>query len=171
VTEPARDEREFTPHAEAGWESWDKWSPERDFCTWVGWMQRILRPAVVLETGVGVGRLTGHLDLDACDYLGFEADPAWRSPPADPDQQSPTAAQMASADLVILDSDPTFRVPELKMWSADGKPGSVCIVHDCGNNHPPGWRTHHRLRAAVLETQLPGIFTRNPRGGWLGWHP
>lgn len=171
VEQASHDETEFTPHAEVGWASWDAYSPEQDFCRWVGAMQRILRPAVVLETGVGIGRITMHLDLDVCFFLGFESDPNWRRPPADPEQATPNAEQMATADLVILDSDPDYRIPETEMWIAHGKPQSVCIAHDCGNGHPPGWPFHHEMRRLVTDAEIPGVFTRNPRGGWMGIHP
>ncbi|WP_190059370.1 hypothetical protein [Streptomyces echinoruber] len=166
---PVQDEQAFTPHAEAGWLAWDSYSPEQDFCRFAGMLQRMLRPAVVLETGVGVGRLTEHLNLGACTYLGFEADPKWRRPPADPVQGTPTAGHMAAADLVILDSAPEYRFRELARWVERGKPGSVCLVHDCGNGHAED-TFHHKMRRAVEAAGLPGVFLRNPRGGWLGIH-
>lgn len=172
VSPPAvmHDETEFTSWAQPGWFSWDQWSPEQDFCRFVAMLQRMLQPAVVVETGVGVGRLTSHLDLASCTYFGFESDPKWRQPPAGP-QETPTVDDMASADLVILDSTPSYRRQEIDMWSAFGKPGSVCVVHDCGNGHPAKATTHHDLRRAVEDTGCPGVFLANPRGGWFGWHP
>ncbi|MFF9097569.1 hypothetical protein ACF1AX_31160 [Streptomyces sp. NPDC014802] len=163
------DEQTFTPHAEPGWAAWDEWSPEQEFCAFAGSLQRMLQPAVVVETGVGVGRLTGHLDLDACTYLGYEADPEWRRPPADPEQATPTPGTMAQADLVILDSAPEYRFAELAMWVEHGKPGSVVLVHDAGNAHMLG-TLHARIGAACAATGQPGLFLRNPRGGWLGIH-
>ena len=159
----------FTPHANTGWPSWDEWSPEQDFCRFVGMLQRMLQPAVVLETGVGIGRITGHLDLEGCRFLGFESDPQWRQPPADPELVTPTAEHMASADLVILDSDPDFRFQEIKLWGEAGKPGSVCVVHDCGNGHEE-WTVHAQLGKACTATGMAGLMLRNPRGGWLGVH-
>ena len=163
------DEKQFTPHAEFGWLSWDEWSPEQDFCRFVGMLQRMLQPAVVIETGVGIGRLTEHLNLRACTFLGFESDTAWRRAPAHPDQATPTAEQMAEADLVILDSAPSFRFREIKLWAEGGKPGSVCVVHDCGNGHPL-LTLHRQLGEACAEIAQPGLFLKNPRGGWLGVH-
>jgi hypothetical protein len=164
-----RDEQIFTVHGQPGWLSWDEWSPEQDFCRFVGMLQRMLQPAVVLETGVGIGRITGHLDLDGCSFLGFESDPNWRQSPAHPEQATPTAEDMASADLVILDSDPEFRFREIKLWGAQGKPGSVCVVHDCGNGHAET-SLHHQLGQACAATGQPGVLLRNPRGGWMGIH-
>jgi hypothetical protein len=163
------DEQTFTRHAEQGWLSWDEWSPEQDFCRFIGMLQRMLRPKVVLETGVGIGRITGHLDLSACAFLGFESDPAWRRDPAHPELVTPSAEDMASAELVILDSDPPFRFREIKLWAAQGKPGSVCVVHDCGNGHAET-SLHHQLGQACAETGQPGMRLRNPRGGWMGIH-
>lgn len=134
-------------------------------------MQRMLQPEIVLETGVGIGRLTDHLNREGCTYMGFEADPDWRtSPPAYPNWATPTAAQIATADLVILDSAPAYRYQEIALWGEHGKPGSVCIVHDCGNGHGPQYETHHRCRAAVMATCQPGMFLKNPRGSWMGQH-
>lgn len=167
---PTRQERQFTRRAPLGWLSWDAWSPERDFCAFVGMLQRMLSPALVLETGVGVGRLTSFLDLGSCKYLGFESDPAWRQPPAVDGRETPTESELAQADLVLLDSDPAYRLGEIAGWAQHGKPGSVCVVHDCG---APNDRrlTHRRIREVVEATGVPGILLRNPRGGWLGWHP
>jgi hypothetical protein len=167
---PDVDETVFTAWAMPGWASWDMYSPEADFCRFVGLLQRILQPNVVVETGVGVGRLTSHLDLDVCDYYGFESDPRWRRPPALDDRETPTRQELAVADLVILDSDPPFRHVELREWAWHGKHGSACVVHDTGNGHPTG-TTHAELRATVASTGLPGLFLNNPRGGWLGIHP
>lgn len=163
------DERAFTPHAEPGWLSWDSYSPEAEFCTFVGVLQRMLQPAVLLETGVGVGRLTSHLDLVRCTYLGFESDSRWRVPPSNQPEATPSPEQLQAADFVVLDSAPGYRLGEIAGWAEHGKPGSVCVVHDCANNHPEGW-AHWDIRQAVEDTGLPGVFLKNPRGGWLGVH-
>lgn len=164
-----QDEKTFTPHAELGWQAWDEYSPEVEFCRFAGMLQRMLAPAVVVETGVGIGRLTGHLDRDACTYLGYEADPAWRRPPADPHQPTPTPLVMAEADLIVLDSAPGFRFKEIAMWAEHGKKGSVVLVHDAGNGHAPD-TLHAQIGWACATTNQPGMFLRNPRGGWLAVH-
>ena len=128
------------------------------------------QPQVVLETGMGIGRVTDFLDLESCFFLGFEHDPQWRSPSAIPDRKTPTADEMASADLVILDSEPGWRATELALWADCGKPGSVCIVHDCGNGHTAG-SVQHAVRRAVDAIDIHGIYLSNPRGGWIGQHP
>lgn len=165
-----QDEQTFTAHAQPGWLSWDSYSPEQDFCRFAGLLQRMLQPAVTLETGVGVGRLTGYLDADVGTYLGFESDAEWRRPPALPNIDTPQPEHMADADLVILDSEPGHRTTEIALWVEAGKPGSVCLVHDCGNGHPEG--TLHTLLGRTMEaTGFPGLRLNNPRGGWIGWHP
>jgi hypothetical protein len=163
------DEKQFTPHGATGWQSWDEWSPEQDFCRFAGMLQRLLQPLLTLETGVGVGRLTGHLDPTVGAYLGFEADPKWRRPPAEPARSTPNAEEMARADLVILDSDPQQRIPELQLWSECGKPGSVVLVHDAGNGHQAP-TIHEQIGRACTLTGQQGSFLRNPRGGWMGIH-
>ena len=164
------DERTFTPWAAPGWESWDAYSPEVGFCEFVATMQRMTAPSVVLETGVGVGRVTGFLNLDACTYLGFEHDPRFRIPPADPDRPGPDAEDMGRADLVILDSDPSQRLDEIAMWAECGKSGSVCVVHDAGNGHGVGY-VHHQVRQAIEASRIIGVYLSNPRGGWVAQHP
>lgn len=165
-----QDEQAFTAHAQPGWLSWDEYSPEQEFCQFAGWLQRMLQPAVTLETGVGIGRLTEHLDLELGTYLGFESDPAWRRSPADPKRGTPTAEEFAAADLVILDSEPQHRFAELTLWVKTGKQGSACLVHDCGNGHAES-TFHQTLQHRIQETGTPGLFLRNPRGGWIGTHP
>lgn len=164
------DERQFTPWAQAGWASWDAWSPEFEFCRFVAVMQRMLSPRVTLETGVGAGTLTGFLDVQDGAYAGFEADPRWRRPPAYPDRTGPSISEMRTADLVVLDSNPPHRMREIEMWAEDGMAGSVCIVHDCGNGHGAG-SVHAAVRAAVEATGIRGVYLANPRGGWVGQHP
>jgi hypothetical protein len=163
------DEQQFTRHAQQGWLSWDEWSPEQDFCRFAGLLQRMLQPQHVLETGVGIGRITSHLDLTACEFLGFESDPAWRRPPADPDLVTPTAGHMAVADFVILDSDVEVRFAEIALWGEHGKAGSVVLVHDTGNGHHPA-SVHSQIGFACAQTGQPGTVLKNPRGAWMGIH-
>ncbi|MFF0139674.1 hypothetical protein ACFYRN_24875 [Streptomyces sp. NPDC005227] len=163
------DEQQFTRHADQGWQSWDEWSPEQDVCRFAGLLQRMLQPKNVLETGVGIGRITDHLDLTSCQFLGFESNAAWRRPPAHPDLATPTADQMAEADFVILDSDVDVRFAEIHLWAEHGKPGSVVLVHDAGNGHGPA-TVHAQIGFACAQTGQPGTFLRNPRGAWLGIH-
>lgn len=168
------DETRYTPWAQPGWESWDDWSPEVEFCQFCGWLQRMLNPTVIIETGVGVGRITAELDTTVCTYLGFEADPEWRRNP-DIEYQlavTPTVEEYAAADLLFLDSDPLFRIPEIASWARSGKSGSVAVVHDAGNHHPTDPQlVHNRVRTAITATTIHGIWLRNPRGGWMGAHP
>lgn len=164
------DERNFTPWASPGWESWDPYSPELGFCEFLAVMQRMLQPKVVLETGASGGRVTGFLDLTNCTYLGFEHDPRFRTPPSDPIRPTPDPDQVAVADMLILDSDPSHRLDEIARWAEHGRPGSTCIVHDAGNGHGPGY-CHNDIRAAIVATGIRGVFLANPRGGWMGQHP
>jgi hypothetical protein len=165
------DESVFTPFARPGWTAWNSYSPEVEFCQFVGLLARMLAPKVIVETGVGAGRVTDELDLaGGVTWLGFEADAQWR-PVAACREQTPSNRQLAAADLVILDSEPEFRFDEIQGWGKSGKAGSVCVIHDAGNGHPPEYETHHKVRAAIRELRFPGVFLRNPRGAWLGIHP
>ena len=127
------------------------------------------KPRWVLETGVGIGRVTDHLDLDSCASMGFESDPDWRGPPADSELATPGLQHMSVAQLAILDSDPRYRLQEIALWAEIAPRGSVCLVHDAGNGHAEG-TIHQQIGAACAATRQPGVFLRNPRGGWMGWH-
>ncbi|WP_204803143.1 hypothetical protein [Mycobacterium riyadhense] len=167
------DEQEFTPHAARGWTAWDAWSPEVEFCTFVGALQRMLQPQVIVETGVGTGRITQFLCLGEAKYFGFESDEKWRCNP-DIDyrpEPTPTVEQMAAAELIILDSGVPYRLDEIALWASAGKHGSVCVIHDAGNGHPQDPQlVHNRVRAAIELTDKPGMFLKNPRGAWIGLH-
>lgn len=174
-------EREPEPRAEARWNrlggdylAWNAYSPEVVFCELVGAMVAIARPALVVETGVGQGYVTRRI-LRALPrgsrYIGFESDERWRRQagahlPRIATTPSPDVGLLASADLVVLDSDPPLRQEELRGWISAGRPGSLAIVHDV----IPG---HHGLKRELAELLAPlgGLFTPNPRGGWIGRHP
>ncbi|BBX73705.1 hypothetical protein H7H78_10400 [Mycobacterium shinjukuense] len=167
------DEQEFTPHAARGWTAWNAWSPEVEFCTFVGALQRMLQPQVILETGVGIGRITQFLCLGEALHFGFESDEEWRCNPNIDyrPEPTPTAEQMAAADLVILDSGLSYRLDEIALWACAGKHGSVCVIHDAGNGHSQDPQlVHNRVRAAIEHTGKPGMFLKNPRGAWIGLH-
>lgn len=162
------DERSFTPWAEPGFSAWNGESPEVEFCEFVGMLAKLLSPEIVIETGVGQRYVTRYLPQDRL-WLGFESDPRWRTEGC-VDRETPGKEDFAAADFVVLDSDPQWRIPELKLWWSHGKPGSVVVVHDCGNGHPPG-SEHRQIHAAVRNLEAPGFWLRNPRGGWVGWRP
>ena len=163
------DETVLTPWGQKGWKSWNVWSPEVDVCRFVGLLARMLQPAVIVETGVGAGKITAELDRSNATWLGYEADPQWRPRDAQSDV-TPSADQFGAADLVILDSDWKWRFDEFALWVDHGKSDAVCFIHDAGNGHPDH-SGHMRMQRAITGAGLPGMFMRNPRGSWLGIHP
>jgi hypothetical protein len=180
---PLTDESAFTPWIGPGWFSWNAMSAERDFCEFVGLLTRILQPGLVVETGVGQGYTTRRVasGLDNGTHICFENDSAIRAglsalPFFAHDQHVlmsepiPSAEDFARSDLTILDSEPPDRYTELEGWRASARPGSVLVVHDCGNGHPEG-TPHAHLRHLVEELDIPGVFLRNPRGAFMGVHP
>lgn len=174
LEEPApRDESRWTAGG-AGWAAWNGWSPEVAFAELVGALVAIARPRHVVETGVGQGFVTRRIlaALPAGARLtAFEADPAWRAVTAAhlselSDLASPTAADLADADLVVLDSHPPARQAELALWQAAAPSGSMLIVHDV----VPGRRG---LKGELADILMPlgGMVLPNPRGGWIGRKP
>lgn len=181
-TEPEpTDESDFTPWAEPGWRAWDDMSPELEFCELVASLVRLVKPALVIETGVGQGFLTRRVAAQLGEdqsLVCYEADDNWRQQletleffrggrAAISDEPSPSADEVARASLTILDSDFPRRRSELSSWAVAAVPGSLVIVHDCGNGHPPA-TGHSELRSFVQELEIPGVFLRNPRGAFLG---
>jgi hypothetical protein len=177
------DETEFTPWGAPGWLSWNPMSAERDFCEFVGKLTRLVQPGRVVETGVGQGYSTRRVAAALGDGLQicYENDAEIRAALAElpffadahhvlMSDPTPAGADFADADLTVLDSEPPDRYTELADWRTSGRPGSVLVVHDCGNGHPEG-TPHAHLRQLVNDLDIPGVFLRNPRGSFLGFHP
>ena len=176
-----RDETEFTKGCEPGWSSWNDMSPELEFCELASLCVRLLRPQFVIETGVGQGFVTRRLLRQLGPgqrLLAFEEDPDWRESLRsleffqDPrvtlsDKLSPTGDELRRAQVTILDSDFPVRFDEVRRWASAAAPGSLLIAHDCGNQHPPD-TGHAKLRRLIEELRIPGLFLRNPRGGFVG---
>ncbi len=174
------DEAAFTPWAKPGWSSWNAMSPEQDFCEFVGFLTRLLRPRLVLETGVGQGFTTRRIAATLCPgqrYIGFESETYYRLLLSSerlfkrPDicvdaEATPSEEQFASADLVILDSDDELRHVELERWATHARPGAIAVIHDTGNGHPTN-TLHRRLRLQIDNLGLAGFDLRNPRGAYV----
>ncbi len=180
------DEQTFTAHGRRGWTAWNDESPEVEVVEFLTGLVRIVRPSLIIETGVGNGFITRALMAakpDDTQLACFESDDSWRHELADRfktqgfDHElallspAPTPSDLwPEADLVILDSDPPWRFTELRDWATRGRPGSFCYVHDTGNGHGPGTE-HDQIGATVRSLQVPGIWLPNPRGSWLGQLP
>lgn len=177
---PSRPEHAFTPAADATWRAWGAMSPELEFCEFVALLARITRPSVIIETGVGQGYLTRRLaeSLDSDQALTcFESDPDLRASLAllpffsTPRRSlsaaaSPTVTDLARADLTILDSAWPERFSEFDTWLAVARLGAMLVVHDASDKH--SLETGHRsLHEHIEASGLRGVFTANPRGGFL----
>jgi hypothetical protein len=180
---PLTDETAFTPWAEPGWPSWNPMSAEVDFCEFVCRLTRMLRPARVLETGIGQGYTTRRVAavLGEGVHLCFENDDPIRAGLASLaffdddrhlllDHPTPHPEDFIGVGLTLLDSEPPDRYSELRDWRTAAEPGSVLVVHDCGNGHVED-TPHAHLRRLVEELDIPGVFLSNPRGSFLGIHP
>lgn len=188
--EPALvDEREFTPWAEPGWQSWNGMSPEKAFCDFAAMCVSMLRPELVVETGIGQGFTTRRVahalsrgEAPPGGLRAFENDEELPSQIAaleffaSPWNEfgstlSPTPADFEQADLTILDSEPGLRYQELSRWVHSAPNGAALIVHDCGNGHKAG-TIHDALRtslaALAYNKAVEGMFLHNPRGGFFG---
>ena len=163
------------------WRRWNGMSPEYEFCEFVGALVALVKPALVIETGVGQGFTTRRIAAalaPGAKLIGYESDDAWREQLASlsffdgagkalADVPTPADEDVAAADLFVADSDNELRVEEVRRWSAHAKPGAFIAIHDTGHGHPD-WTPHHRLGELVSSLGLTGVRLPTPRGSFLG---
>jgi hypothetical protein len=174
----------YSPSAGPGWQAWNDYSPEVEFCDFVGTLVQMVAPSTVIETGTGQGFVTRRIK----EHLGpgqrllcFESGPEWREalralPHFDAEtctlseKETPDEEDFARATLSVLDSRFRYRFDEVTAWWRAAPPGAVVIIHDTGNEHSAD-TGHARLGALIRELGIPGVFLKNPRGGFLGFKP
>jgi hypothetical protein len=178
------DETTFTPAAAPGWHAWNEMSPEVEFCDFAAALVRMVQPSTVIETGTGQGFATRKIREQIGPgqrLLCFESDPEWRQalralPCFDgrfcvlSESDGPSEADFGEAAVSLLDSRFRNRFSELETWWRAARPGALVLVHDTGNGHSPE-TPHARLGTLIRELGIPGVFLRNPRGGFLGFKP
>lgn len=180
-----RPERENTPWAHPGWLSWNQHAMEKQVVDFLSSFVRELsdhhQGMIVLETGSGSGYATvpmakslGRKDRMWC----FESDDEWRRHILDAGffqeqlnaclrgKPTPDAGEIATADLVVLDSNDPWRMAELCLWMAAAKTNCYLFLHDAGNGHP-SWDGHYTLGQLVRSLKVPGKWLENPRGAFL----
>jgi hypothetical protein len=177
-------EAAYSPAAGSGWRAWNDHSPEVEFCEFAAALVRLVQPSLVVETGTGQGFVTRRIGEQLGPgqrLLCFESDPEWRAAlegmsffdgeaRALSGDVKPVDADLATADLTVLDSDFSHRSQELKTWWRAAPGGALVLVHGTGNGHAPE-TPHARLGALIRELGIPGVFLKNPRGGFLGLKP
>lgn len=184
-------EARWTPWG-AGWTAPDGKSPEHAYTDLVAAWVALQRPRLVIETGAGGGtvtlRIAQALDLNngTGALLAYESEPTWRKVAADrlakariprhrarvTGAATPPLDVIERADLLVLDSITSRRIPELTAWAQHGAPGSYALVHDVSHRHAEadhGSGIHGQLATAVDELtaahDLNELPTPNPRGG------
>jgi hypothetical protein len=177
-------EATYSPTAGPGWQAWNDHSPEVEFCDFVGTLVQLTEPATVIETGTGQGfvtrRMKEHMGPEQ-RLLCFESSPEWRQAlQALPDfdgetcalseKETPDDADFSTATLSVLDSRFRHRFDEVTAWWRAAPPGALVVIHDTGNEHSAD-TGHARLGALIRELGIPGVFLKNPRGGFLGFKP
>jgi len=172
------DETTYTTQANTGWSAWNGWSPELEFCEFAAAVVKLHRPNLVIETGVGQGYTTRRVLAalpDNSTYRGFETDSDMaavirRHLPehATVTNGHPAARDYRAADLTILDSLGKLRANELALWWKTARPGAVLLTHDADDQGHSRGTPHHRLARRIRLLRIPGVFLKNPRGGFLG---
>ena len=176
-----QDESALAPRSPAGWTSWNEMSPEREVCELGAQLVRLVRPSLVVESGVGQGFMTRRLvqALPAGSrYVGFESLPRLREQiralelfdgdrAAVGAEETPPADLLAEAEVTVLDADFTLRFDEVTRWHEHARPGAFVLIHDTGTWHPD-WTPHRRLRQHIADLGIRGLDLPNPRGAFLG---
>lgn len=183
VKEPPHEpEALHTSWAEPFWVAWNGMSPEVQFCDFGASLALLMQPEKTVETGVGKGFMTRRLAavLQAGQHLlVFEDDPDIRDGLArlpffaQRDHSlgataSPSAEDLADANLTILDSEIPSRLAEIDLWWEVAPEGAGLLVHDAGNGHGPE-APHHLIRSRIEGHGIAGVFLKNPRGSFLGF--
>jgi predicted O-methyltransferase YrrM len=181
VEPPLADERSRWYPDTRAWHAWNPMSPEHEFCELVAALIRMVKPSLVIETGVGQGfttrRIAAALPPGAV-LRGFESDEEWRGRLAAlsffdgartvlAEGVTPSDEEFAAADLFVADSHSKLRVDEVTRWAQHAKPGGYIVVHDTGNGHPD-WTPHHKLGELIAALGISGLRLPNPRGSFAG---
>lgn len=178
--QPLYDEQNFTPWAKPGWNAWNGMSPEAEIVQFAAGLVRLIKPALVVETGVGQGYMTRAIARVLSGrqrILCYESDRDWKALVAQQDfwsgknvelatDDTPPASVFSKADFVWLDSDFAFRLDEIERWHQHAKPRSVVLIHDTGERHA-AVTMHQTVKEKILALGLQGLFLHNPRGSFL----
>lgn len=168
-------ERENTAWGEPGWLAWNEHAVEVQVADFLQKLSAAVvkenPEALTFETGTGQGFVTRRL---VGTVTNFESDLDWRVALRDRElvkclSGNPTLdpADYLDGDLFIFDSNDPYRMGEVCLWAAMGKPGSIMFVHDVGNGHP-SWDGHYTLGQMIRTLKLPGMWLENPRGAFIG---
>lgn len=158
-----------------GWTAWNVMSPEKEFCDFAAALIALVRPALVIETGVGQGYLTRRiLPRLPGRYVGYESNDdlrpklleleIWTPEARLSEDVGPTPEAIAACDLAIFDSVVLERKREVDLWHEHAHAGAYVLIHDARPDHPSK-NGLHRKAAEYLGDK--GIFLGNPRGCWL----
>lgn len=164
----------------AGWTATSGKAQEQEFSNFLVSLIKLNRPKTIIETGIGDGLTTKKLvaaskTIEGCLYTAFESDDAFRRQAkvcgcVVSKLATPSAEQMANADLVVLDSEPAIRKQEIELWWRHGRPGSTLVVHDVSERHSTD-TIHRQLFDFVNSIGINGAVLHNPRGGFVATKP
>ena len=162
-----------------GWTTTSGKAQEQEFSNFLVSLIKLNRPKTIIETGIGDGLTTRKLvaaakSVDAL-YTAFEHDEKYRKTAkvcgcVVSNLPTPTAEQIANADLVILDSITSYREKEIELWLENGRAGSTMVVHDVSERHDED-KIHRRLFDFIESKGIRGTFLHNPRGGFIASKP
>jgi hypothetical protein len=162
-----------------GWTSTSGKAQEQEFSNFLVSLINLNRPKTIIETGIGDGLTTRKLVAAAKSigalYTAFEHDEQYRKTAkvcgcVVSNLPTPSADQMANADLVILDSMTSYREKEIELWLEYGRAGSTMVVHDVSARHRAD-QIHRRLFNFIQERGIHGAYLHNPRGGFIATKP
>jgi Methyltransferase domain len=174
-----RTETRCSPRGRDGYFAWNCKSPEVEFCEMAGALTKMLRPALVVETGTGQGYATRRIAWalrGGGRFITYEADADLREalrtrarlPKGVEVSEAPTFSDdiARDGDLFVLDSGRDHRFAELARWQEHAKEGSMVLIHDTGYKHEG--TDHVAYARTIRELGIRGVWFPNPRGSFLG---
>lgn len=164
-----KDEGQYTAHGK-GWRSPNGKAPEYEYLDFIKMLIALNKPDTIIETGMGRGHVTKLLP-GTSKLMIYESDAKFRAKPPVCERfvsknPTPSAYEMAQADLVLLDSTFDYRKKEIALWHSVGKPGSTMLCHDVSDRHAAN-KIHTQLYNYIMQLGIPGAQLFNPRGGFI----
>lgn len=176
--EPLVDEFKFS-RKWSGFNAWNIMSPELEFCNVAKYVTETLPDdAYIVETGMGQGYVTRRVleaMNDTQEFVTFDHQERWLALVTNvPDSSvfhyelgQPGYLDMVQVNFLILDSEPSRRKGELRLWLEHSPPESLLLIHDTfhdsiEDNDTTGFIKRHKLQ---------GWWFDNPRGSFLGVRP
>ncbi len=169
--EPTLSKMRLPHQAGPQWSSWNAYAPEVEFCEFAASLITLMKPDLVLETGLGEGYVTRRTVpqmLPSARYVCYELEKQFRTDLAET-RYTVLDGLVGYADLTILDSVHWARSEEIRLWWEISKPSAVLLLHDATFKF--GECSHSQYSERVVQLGIPGVWFDTHYGAFLGQKP